>query len=46
LSKCLNQRKEKKKRTWLEAAKTQRSLAHRTVRCARPASSEQATLGN
>jgi hypothetical protein len=32
LSKCWNQRKEKKKRTWLEAAKTQLSLAHRTVR--------------
>jgi hypothetical protein len=40
---------EKKRRkglqmTWLGAAEVQFGLAHQTVRCARPASSEQATL--
>jgi hypothetical protein len=32
-------------KTWLGTAKVQLGLAHRTVRCARPASGEQATLG-
>jgi hypothetical protein len=32
-------------KTWLSTAKVQLGLAHRTVRCARPASGEQATLG-
>jgi hypothetical protein len=36
-------RKETKK-TWLSAAKTQLSLAHRTVRCARLVSGEKAAL--
>jgi hypothetical protein len=32
-------------KTWLNTAKVQLGLEHRTVRCARPASGEQATLG-
>jgi hypothetical protein len=32
-------------KTWLGIAKVQLGLAHRTVRCARPTSGEQATLG-
>jgi hypothetical protein len=32
-------------KTWLGAAEVQLGLAYRTVRCARPASGEQATLG-
>jgi hypothetical protein len=39
-----NRRKELQK-TWLGAAEVQLGLAHRTVRCARLASGEQATLG-
>jgi hypothetical protein len=31
--------------TWFGTAKVQLGLPHRTVRCARPASGEQATLG-
>jgi hypothetical protein len=31
--------------TWLCTVKVQLGLAHRTVRCARPASGEQVTLG-
>jgi hypothetical protein len=44
---CLSDRnrKEKNKRTWLGAAEVLLSLAHRTVRCARLASGELATLG-
>jgi hypothetical protein len=32
-------------KVWLPTAEDQLGLAHRTVRCARPASGEQATLG-
>jgi hypothetical protein len=31
--------------TWLGTTEVQLGLAHRTVRCARPASGEHATLG-
>jgi hypothetical protein len=40
-----SEKKRRTKKTWLGAANTQLSLAHRTVRCARLASGEQATLG-
>jgi hypothetical protein len=40
-----NRKKEELQKTWLSTAKVQLGLAHRTVRCARPASGEQATLG-
>jgi hypothetical protein len=42
----LESEKREEKKILAGTAKTQHSLAHRTVRCARPASGEQATLGN
>jgi hypothetical protein len=48
---CLSARNREKKRrkelqvTWLCTAEVQLSLAHRTLRCARLASGEQAALG-
>jgi hypothetical protein len=38
-------RRKETEKTWLGAAKTQLSLAHRTVRCARLVSGEKAALG-